>query len=334
MRTAITIAMKTPVFPSLMSPAKGRKFFLSIRLFFLILAFPVTITLFFIAYLFDQKEKNKFSFKLGLGNEKEEIESILNWNTCMLYGGLPIALCGTSAAYQRKEVISNKINAMKKDLVLLQGVSEDAAEWLYERLKNNYKYFYFNIIKDPLFALNSGLFIASKVRFEDFQAYELPTNGVIKKAYAIAKSKNLTICLTELEEGEESLDQSMRENQIDIILNSLSQEIERSNVYIAGNLHMSREAFKRTKFANSFSDNYSIKKLGETATTYFLSLVRDVEAKNFSDDYILMNKKQKLPIERSDGFKFPTTVQDSSWLNSNHHPLFVDLQIKSKDDAK
>ena len=113
MRTVLSLSMKTPIFPFLMSPSSGRKFFFSIRLIPLVIVLPITITLFFIAYLIDLKDKSLYVYMKGDAVEKNGgAKSILSWDTCLLYGGLPIPLCGASSAYQRKDVISEKLNQL------------------------------------------------------------------------------------------------------------------------------------------------------------------------------------------------------------------------------
>jgi hypothetical protein len=331
MRTVLSLTMKTPVFPFLMSPSAGRKFFFSIRLIPLVIALPITIILFFIAYLIDLKDKSPYVFMKGDASEKNDgAKSILSWDTCLLYGGLPIPLCGAASAYQRKDVISEKLNSLQNDIILLQNVSEDSAFWLFKNLKKNYSHFYFNFLKDPLFALNSGFFIASKIKFDELKVFPLPTNGAIKRGFILAKTKEFHLVLTQLDDGVEENDKQMRKNQVQIILEKIDLELKSNTLFLAGNLHMESKELEESGLIKHFYNQYDITVSGETATNYFLSLVRDVKPVEYSSDYILQNKKNGLKVTRNQGFQMPITMRDSAWINSNHHPLILELDKKEK----
>jgi hypothetical protein len=93
---------------------------------------------------------------------------------------------------------------------------------------------------------------------------------------------------------------------------------------------MDRVELGDSELSKHFYNQYDIVASGETATNYFLSLVRDVKPVEYSTDYILQNKKNGLKVTRNQGFQIPVTNQDSAWINSNHHPLILELDEKEK----
>jgi len=88
--------------------------------------------------------------------------TVFSMNICGLPGVLPLFYGGVNPLHSRISQVVQKIWNANADIVLLQEAhDEDSAFELYERLKDKYSDFYFNIGTRAA-TLNSGLFVCSK----------------------------------------------------------------------------------------------------------------------------------------------------------------------------
>ncbi|HSX12904.1 MAG TPA: endonuclease/exonuclease/phosphatase family protein [Chlamydiales bacterium] len=127
--------------------------------------------------------KSDASDKTGV-NPPEEF-TVLSLNTCFVPGNFPLLFGGVYLPWQKRvSPLAEKILSINADVVCLQEVhAEDASYALYEKLKNDYSYFYMAMGPRVLgfsldtLGLPSGLFVASKYPIENPQFTLFSTSG-------------------------------------------------------------------------------------------------------------------------------------------------------------
>ena len=258
--------------------------FIVSTLFYLVIS-PLTLCLFSAAGVLDalkQKiHKTPFTLLKGSAPVKERGDiSLLTWNVCMLFGGLPLPFGGMRPVSKRISGVARKIIESKADIVCLQEVSPPAAHRLYASLKNEYKYFYTRINPDPWLMLDSGLFVASKVPIENPHVIKIPLAARMKRALFAFQVGSLKFGTTHLEPGNDQADKSIRKRQI---LEILKHDVD----VLLGDLNIERgEEYLTSGLAERFRDDF---------------LGGDTTADNLSIDYILTKQKKVVSLSLSGG---------------------------------
>lgn len=277
--------------------------------------FPLSLSLLTDAILLekiaDSFNKERYTFLEGSGEAKSEIQSILSWNVCMFFGGLPIPFGGVTSSLKRISFISDKILEASKDLVCLQEVSPDAAFALYEKLKSAYRYFYCRINPDSVFWLDSSLFIASKAPISDCQMIALPFEGGIQRAAFSFQSHGTTFIVTHLQPDN---NHELRRAQAEAILKAHPE----GRRILIGDLNMEREEF----LASPLADVFSLSNMeSATQTDDFLHRLRpDVLEKDACIDYIVSTSDIHMDIQMGRGYD-----KEEKTALSDHHPLYATI---------
>jgi endonuclease/exonuclease/phosphatase family metal-dependent hydrolase len=282
---------------------------------FYVAIIPLSLTLFGVALsvngIRQMCNKHRFTYLEGSALEKKgSLKTILTWNVCALFGGLCIPFGGMAPFAKRASLIARKIIDTNADLVALQEVSPPAADMLYRKLRKEYKHFYVRINPDPLLTLDSGLFIASKVKLNDPTVISLPLAGRMKRAFFSFHVNEYNFLTTHLEPGTSEADVSMRQRQVAALFTHV---VPSEKTVIMGDLNIERgREFEKSGLASRFVDRYE----GEpTATDHFIGKVDEHQ----SIDYILTTPDLKLDISMNEGFNL-----DGPAL-SDHHMLIANL---------
>ncbi len=129
-----------------------------------------------------------------------------------------------------------------------------------------------------MLALDSGLFIASKVRIKDPTVVPLPLAGRMKRALFSFQAGRYNFLTTHLEPGRETADVAMRKRQVAAIFDHV---VPSEKTIFMGDLNIQRgNEFKRSGFQPRFVDRYK----GEpTATDHFIGKTDQHQ----SIDYVL-----------------------------------------------
>lgn len=132
------------------------------------------------------QEKPYFYFQ-GNAEEKklnERAFTQFSWNICCPAGGYPITDGGVAPWSFRIDGIADKIHEQDADVVCLYELMDiDSAFTLFDKMKDNYAHFYFNI-GPQAFSVNSGLFVASKFAIEN------PNFTAFPKDMLVGRTKN------------------------------------------------------------------------------------------------------------------------------------------------
>lgn len=110
--------------------------------------------------------------------------SLLSWNVCFVGGGYPITNGGVAPWPQRIDGVSEAILNQDADVVCLYETFDTSSAFaLYEKLKDRYAHFYFNIGPKAV-GVSSGIFVASKF------AVKSPTFTPFTKEMLVGRTKN------------------------------------------------------------------------------------------------------------------------------------------------
>lgn len=271
----------------------------------LIPAIPMSLALFGIAGVIDtvrwKFNPSRCEYLEGAGEEKKgALKTIVTWNVCALFGGLPIPFGGMAPVKERVHEIAQNIFDTGADLVCLQEVSPPAAHLLYEKLQREYKYFYTRIDPDPLLTLDSGLFVASKMPLTNPIVTPLPSLGMLHRALFSFKAGETTFGVTHLEAGQEAAAVAMRVQQVGEIL-KMSPDI------LLGDMN---EKFSATVLLQTYQNPNAPDMI--TATDRFIGTPDD-----FSIDYILSRRGvNNIKVMLKDAYD-----RLGKWATSDHHIL-------------
>ena len=162
----------------------------------------------------------------------------LSWNVCFLDGELPLIFGGVLTWKDRIDAVAARIKDLALDLICLQEVfSAEANEALYEKLKEDFQYFYMHIgAKEITFDLSNliklptGLFVASKIPLKDPLLYLFDPDAnetQTYRGYGIFQAKifdKLWIVNTHMQPGTSDEDRQIRHNQVNALVKVLKRD--------------------------------------------------------------------------------------------------------------
>lgn len=211
----------------------------------LILWAPLALVSFVLAGFVDLiKNQKPFSVFHGLKESQERNElSILSFNTCMLWGAMPLIFGGMTPYYQRINQLFEFLKTYEPDVICLQELSRPAGLDLWQKIKHDYNCCLYNIAPKPFVMLDAQLFIASKQTILDVKVIKLPTNGAINRALVAIELGSQWILTTHLEAGSEFIDKQMRKVQSQLILKEIEKIQKESSkpLILMGDLNISRQ---------------------------------------------------------------------------------------------
>ncbi|NNM43539.1 MAG: hypothetical protein HKM07_04285 [Chlamydiae bacterium] len=118
---------------------------------------------------------------------KDDQFSHLSWNVCFVCGGYSISDGGVTPWPERIEAVTDQIYAEDADVVCLYEVFDTKSGLqLYEKLKDNYAHFYFNIGPKAV-GVSSGIFVASKYKIVDPEFSAFPQEALVGRTKHAAK---------------------------------------------------------------------------------------------------------------------------------------------------
>jgi endonuclease/exonuclease/phosphatase family metal-dependent hydrolase len=277
---------------------------------FLVLISPFTLFCYGTALVLDVMQKNRnFTYLKGeLNSEDREVQKVLSWNVCALFGGLPMAFGGVKKVKDRMGLIAEKIKEINADVISLSEVSPPAADLLFRKLKDTYAHFYTRIRKDPFLTLDSALFVASKVEIKDPKMIELPLGGLMRRAifsFQVADTKFLT---THLHPGLDEKDKEVRLKQVNEI-----KSLSNGKTILFGDLNIRRgDEFKNVGLGGHFSDPTEGEPITATDRMNGDEVIESI-------DYFLLSKDLSGRVEIVQAF-------DENGGLSDHHALSLELR--------
>lgn len=214
-------------------------------------------------------EKEPFIYYRGkLPDEQlQESFSLLSWNICCVAGGYSISDGGVMPWSFRIDKIVETITQQNADFISLYEVFDTASGfYLYEKLREKYAYFYFNIGPRAI-GTSSGIFIASKIKITDPEFTPFPKHMLVGRtknsekgvfSFTIQTSKeNVKIYATHLQHSEEPqypTDEEVwaRSKEMKLIMDKIDQEV--GSIILIGDLNLDNEEYAQSAWASSFQE--------------------------------------------------------------------------------
>jgi endonuclease/exonuclease/phosphatase family metal-dependent hydrolase len=290
-------------------------------------------------YLLSQKYYQKsYSFYESKAAKREGNPSkFLSLNACMFPGGLPTIFGGVSPAGARMDALTDFLKKQKADIVCLQEMACDPAKQLINKIKDDYRYFYYRIGPNP-FNMESAIFFASKYELKNqpqFIAFKVPgMQGGIRRGFFIAELESCYVITTHLDPHAHHGD--VRAQQIEAILTHI-RTLYQKPIFLMGDLNIESQD---TKACNLLKENFTNFKADDVdhpteqnATCYdnLLDVIRDpkIEPKWAVVDHILIYKGSSLTAMVQE--KIPTfDPKQPAQALSDHHAVTLVLQGTSK----
>ncbi len=275
-----------------------------------VLAFPVSISLFLTASIIDSFNTKNRSFSILKGNSnvlssKDNLLKIFNLNTCMLWGGIPMIFGGVCPARYRIEHLTTLIMSSLPDVLVLQEMSRSAADVLWNRIKDHYGYAITSVSPQPLIMLDAGLFVASRKPISDIVYIDLKTNALMRRALLGIELPNSWILATHLSSGYEDEDVLVRRQQVATIKVAIEGLKKKSDkpVFLIGDLNIQRTF--------TSDDEYSLSGL--------------------EDSFINLDPDDSLNEETATCTNYLSAFMTGQTLNTHEREL-VDYGLVYKDD--
>jgi endonuclease/exonuclease/phosphatase family metal-dependent hydrolase len=216
------------------------------------------------------KPKDNFTLRKGFGPQKELDNqkpsiTLLNLNVCFLPDHLPLLYGGMTPWHHRIEKMGQRLLELDADIICLQEVFEDkASEELFQKLKDKYAYFYFNIgaknfgFSTETSLLGSGLFVASKIalhnpHFVPFQDSSYQVNRGYFDFSIMQGSKEMAhIYNTHLEAFAGQQAEEYRKKQLVHIIESMHESInnslEKTSYVLCGDLNIPWASYEPAEY--------------------------------------------------------------------------------------
>ncbi|MES2344525.1 MAG: hypothetical protein V4494_01105 [Chlamydiota bacterium] len=319
-----------------------------IALLLCVLTMPLTLTLWVlgksIAMIGDCLKKDAFTYIKGT-YEKEVKESkefsILSWNVCSFFGGLPW-LDGLSPASTREEGIAKGILQHKPSIVALQEVSFRSGKKLAQLLKNDYAHIFTRIGHPSFTTMESCLFFATNLPVLDSYFVPFSNESGIRRGCFCVKFKDFWVITTHLMAGIDKADTDKRAQEFEEI-NCLVQKIgHKKHVFLAIDANISdKQEYRKSDLSSHYWDPRNKGKRPDeislhtaTYTNQFQALRKGIKIKEDEkleiDDYLVAARYGKLDIpkmriKRIEGFK-DAAKPDSKTL-SDHHGLLCTINL-------
>lgn len=287
----------------------------------------------------ESKEFDTFIYLRGNANEKisEGSFSLMTWNVCALPSIFPTIFGGVRPAEERVNEIARLIIDVNADIVCLQEAHDlSFSSLLFDKLKDIYPHFIFDIGRESPIQLNSGLLVISKFLIKEleytlFNVADLGIQKAVKKgtfAFKVFSQEHplAYIIATHLQPYKTEKDAFIRLNELKIAYNQLLKyKDELYPLIICGDFNLDRfppEEVGSSLIRNMFIDSLIPHKSHEipaTCTNYLTYYHNNEDAlpidqytgePDESIDYCLILKKGK-------DFVFSTKIIPAY---NNHQP--------------
>ncbi len=257
----------------------GRKFFLSTgAVATAVIATLTTAPGIILRSLASRFQDRPFLYFKGLSEEKvmeDNQFSLLSWNVCFVCGGYSISDGGVAPWPERIEAVTDRIQDDDADVVCLYEVFDTKSGLqLYEKLKDKYAHFYFNIGPKAI-GVSSGIFLASKYKIIDPEFAAFPQEALIGRTKYAAKGvfdftiqsqgKGFSrIFATHLQHSEqcdfpETEEITARKLEMDIIMKRIETvKEERLALVLTGDLNLDEKELSESSWATCFIRDASL----------------------------------------------------------------------------
>jgi len=276
----------------------------------IVLVIPFALQLGFIGivcrFIANRISPNPFIFKVGDAKEipLKANPTIFKWNICGIGGGYPTYQNGLKPWDERFSEIVAKIKEQDADIVFLEEVYDyKLGDKLFKALKNDYKYFYFNI--NPMAAgAPSGQFVASKIPPKNPRVYSFPSSSNVGRIKFVGKCifgvdfGKFSFYHTHLQHSEDVHNPhpdeiKARKKQAEIILKKITKTENSNYNILLGDLNMKPDELKASPFMRLFKSPLNL-----GSSSYFPVEKSSKELKSKAEvkecgsfiDYILLQK--------------------------------------------
>ncbi len=237
--------------------------------------------------------------------EAEEISvlnrgpTLMTWNACMFYGGLPMAFGGVSPAFDRIGEVATVIKDYKPEILALQEMSYGPSLALYKKLRKQYSHFFLRIGPNPL-RMESCLFVASKhALVSEPKFFSFPDQFGIKRGYFCLETAQFWVATTHLEPK----DKKKRVAQFMAVTEKLQQLAQNKLCFLLGDLNLIRtgdgdDEYTQLKVYKLYKDPHRYDILG-TCTEAFNAYMRGKKRPEKiweNIDYTLLMQSPSSPI--------------------------------------
>ncbi len=257
----------------------SKVFYLTISPFMLVFSIALTIAAFAPRIVVNLIQKKPFTYRVGNAQEKHLKEnekiSVFTCNVCFVAGGFSLPFGGVKLWHDRIDDVVGKIKSSTSDVVCLQEVNDvEACYSLYEKLKDEYAYFCFNIGPEIL-SQNSGIFVASKYPIQDAKFTPFDTGIGLQKAvnkgffdFNISSEDRVIarIVATHLPPSKDDQNPTkeekiQRENALNLIVQDLEKEKSYPSILVGDmNLVWGSDEYRNSAFPRDFVDPYNDKR--------------------------------------------------------------------------
>jgi len=276
----------------------------------IVLLTPIAVQLGFIGivsrFIANRISPNPFIYRISKCKEKAPLANptIFKWNICGIGGGYPIYQNGLKPWDERFDEIVAKVKEQDADIVFLEEVYDyKLGNKLFKALKNDYKYFYFNI--NPMaIGAPSGQFVASKIPPSNPRVKSFPSSSNVGRIKFVGKCLfgvdfgKFSFYHTHLQHSEDVHNPTPeeiegREKQARIILKKINETKNSNYNVLLGDLNMKPDEIAKSPFMGLFK---SPPNLG--SCSYFpveksskgLKSKDDIKESGSFIDYILLQK--------------------------------------------
>jgi endonuclease/exonuclease/phosphatase family metal-dependent hydrolase len=298
-------------------------------------------------FIGDRLAQKNYMYLRGTAPESFSKElTLLTFNACMFWGGIPLVAGGLSPARERVTQIADAILAQDPGIVVLQEVSLGPALKLHEKIQAKFAHTFTRIGPNP-FKMESGLFLASKLPIlGEPKFFPFEGQSGIKRGVFYIETSHYFVFTSHLEAGDSAPARQMRRNQLNFI-HGLIQNVKKTTdkpCILAGDLNINRKGEKNDEYSLSpiprhFYDPYFQKcpKAHEEVSTCtnVLSALRKGKSIREDrweiDDYTLLDKSSASQCSLSVQLIPAFDLDAPKKALSDHHMLLAHAKLNQED---
>lgn len=197
----------------------------------------------------DCLKERPYDYYKGEGEEirlRDRGPTLMTWNACMFYGGMPMAFGGVSPASVRIDDAASLIKKQGPDILVLQEISFGPSRALYEQLKADYAHFFIRIGPNPA-RMESCLFVASKCALVSApRFFAFPDQCGIKRGFFYLETAKFAVVTTHLEPD----DADVRAEQFHQVTAKIERLCKKKPCFLLGDLNIARKGSEEDEYSD------------------------------------------------------------------------------------